>query len=148
MTLEKETGTPLRTWALWFFCLTILSALLSAYPLFISSSLHRMSAVIGWGVSFLVCVVSGYLAFWSLGRSHNTFLLVALGGIVLRLALISGAVYVGISLLQLHTVIFLGSLLGSYTMYHGLEIIVLNQSKALVRTPGGSGAVAQGDEAH
>jgi hypothetical protein len=130
MNPENSVNRATALWVRWFAGLTAGSGLIAAYPISQLAPLQTSSALIGWGVSFAVCASSGFLAFWSLSRAHNTFLLVALGGILVRLAIMAGAVFVGVAIAGLHAMSFLVALLTSYTIYHGLEVIMLNHSKA------------------
>lgn len=148
MNLERSVSRVIALWARWFAASTVALGLFAAYPVSQSSALQSISALIGWAVSFIVCIVSGFLAFWSLSRGHNTFLVVALGGIVAKLAIMAGAVFVGLAIAKLDSTSFLIALLVSYTLYHGLEVIMLNRSKAAISSParGNDDATSTGAE--
>jgi len=123
---------------------TLGAALVAAYPLSHVPPLLRNSALVGWLISLAVCASSGFLAFWSLDHSSRTFMLVTFGGMVVRMAVVGVAVVLAILVGRVHVTAFVIGLLGAYTVYHALEVLMLNlhrsaaSRQATTGPPGGS----------
>lgn len=136
----------MKLWIRWLVGLTVAAMLVVAYPLSEASAHVRNSALIGWSVGLVVSLGSGFFAFWSLGLPERGFLAVAFGGILVRLALVAGAVVVAVRLGHVRVGWFLVGLLGSYGLYRALEVILLNRLRSTTarasRRPRRKGEVA------
>ena len=126
MSPESWSSRCRRLWTRWLVILTGLAALVAAYPLAVVSPLQRNSVVLGWLISLALGTTSGFLAFWSMAQSMKRFMLVVLGGVVVRLALAGVAVVLALMTTGVHVVAFLIGLLGSYVVYQVLELVVLH----------------------
>ena len=126
MSSESSGSHYRRLWIRWFLVLTGLTVVVVAYPLALVSPLHRNSVLLGWLISLVLGTASGLLAFWAIARSMKSFMLIALGGMIGRLALFGVAVVLAALAAGVHVTAFLIGLLGSYVVYQILELVVLH----------------------
>jgi hypothetical protein len=83
-----------------------------------------------------VNVLLGFLAIeCSFERSYSTFLKAVLGGMGLRMVLMLGAMWVLISMFQMHALALALSMLGFYLVYLVMEILYI-QRKVVVKNQG------------
>ena len=82
----------------------------------------------GAGLAGLNAVGSMGLVAWSRGRSHAAFMRALLGGMVGRMALMLGAVALGLVALDLPRVPLVIGLLGHFVVFLALELAIVHRN--------------------
>jgi hypothetical protein len=109
------------------FCFAC-AALLTYYPISEFATSEVIRGIIAGGVMSFINLLLGYVAIEiSYERSHTTFLKFVLGGMVLRLMFMWGALLVLIRLYHFHSASLMLSLLFFYVMNLVLEIFYLQK---------------------
>lgn len=112
-------------------CYIGLAALTLAVTSFAASPEHFRSVAAGVILSALN-FLTGFAAIeYAFDKSHTTFLKVILGGMVARLAIMTGAVVVLVMVYNLHSLALMLSLLGFYAVNLTLEIYFLQKKVSL-----------------
>lgn len=112
----------------------VASATLLAVALVLPSETPVLSAIaFGAGLAALNTIAAHALVAWSVARSTKAFLGAVLGGMVGRVALMLGAVVVGILGLGLPRLPLVASLLGYFMLFQVLELTL--QQRHAGRTP-------------
>jgi hypothetical protein len=94
----------------------------------------RWATIFGGGLAAANALVAYLLALWSEGRPTGDFLRAVLGGMVGRLAVMLGAVLVGVLVLDLPRVPLAVSLLGYFVVLLAFELTVVHKRTSLPRT--------------
>ena len=104
------------------------AAVLTYYPISEFATSEVMHGIIAGGVMSLINLLLGYMAIEiSYERSHTTFLKYVLGGMVGRLMLMWGALFILIRFYHFHSASLMLSLLFFYIMNLVLEIFYLQK---------------------
>ncbi len=122
-------------WLRWFFGLSVVFIVAAIVIAIAYRGGAAQQMLIGWVISFVMCLLSGWLAFGSIGRSMNRIMLVAFGGMLLRMAIVGAAVAVAVVTYASYLVFFVIGLMGGYVLYQALEIFML---KSVVRIASGA----------
>ncbi|HDS73953.1 MAG TPA: hypothetical protein ENN56_00280 [Firmicutes bacterium] len=122
-------------WLRWFFGLSAVFIVAAIVIAIAYRSGAAQQLLIGWAISFVMCLLSGWLAFGSIGRSMNRIMLVAFGGMLLRMVIVGASVAVAVVTHTSYLVFFVAGLMGGYVLYQALEIFML---KSVVRIASGA----------
>jgi hypothetical protein len=122
-------------WLRWFFGLSAVFVVAAVVIAIVYRGSAAQQMLIGWAISFAMCLLSGWLAFGSIGRSMNRIMLVAFGGMLLRMAIVGASVAVAVVTYASYLVFFVAGLMGGYVLYQALEIFML---KSVVRIASGA----------
>jgi len=106
----------------------VAASLALAWPVLAAE--QRPALLAGAGLAALNTVCAYFLAQWSAGRSTSAFFTAVLGGMVVRMFVLLGAVLVGVLLAGLPKVPFTVSLLAFFVAFLVLELTVLSQARA------------------
>lgn len=98
-----------------------------SYPLFRYAGTDIISGVIAGMVLSVVNVAMGYAAIeYSFNKSYTHFVQVVLGGIAVRLFVMTGALLILIGWLKFHAVALVGSLFAMYVIFLALEVLYIH----------------------
>jgi hypothetical protein len=87
------------------------------------------SAAFGAGLAGLNTIVAYALALWAQRGSNNVFLGAVLGGMLGRMALMLGAVAVGLGMLDLRRLPLVAGLLSYFVLFLAVELMALNRRR-------------------
>ncbi len=106
----------------------ILTALVSAYPLFAFASAEVVRACIAGLTISVANVLAGYAAIeYSINKSYMVFLKAVLGGMGVRMLVMLGALLILIKVFQFQALPLVGSLMGFYILFLILEILFMQK---------------------
>ena len=106
----------------------ILSAVLSAYPLFAFASAEIVRACIAGAVVSVANVLAGYAAIeYSIDKSYTVFLKAVLGGMGIRMLAMLGAMLLLIEVFHVLAVPLVVSLMGFYVLFLILEVMFMQK---------------------
>jgi len=88
------------------------------------------AAVFGAAVAAANAIVAHLLVLRTAGRPASVFLKLVIGGMAGRIALVLGAVFVALAVLNLPGLPLVLSLIGHFAIFLGLEIVALNSVAA------------------
>jgi len=118
----------LRKVLLWYVCITGGALGLLAFLLPGPS----IASTVAGSIMSLLNFLSGFLAIeFAFEKSHTTFLKVVLGGMVIRLLVMTGAVLVLLEVFDLNALGLMLALLGYYVLNLVFEIVFLQKKVAL-----------------
>lgn len=107
-------------------------SLLGLYPLLRYASKEILVASIIGALLSTVNVLAGYAAIeYSYQKSYTVFLKVVLGGMGIRMAVMLGALWVAIGVLQVHAVALTFSMFLLYIVYLFLEVLFIQQKLSI-----------------
>jgi hypothetical protein len=95
-----------------------------------SSPTEVRSAAFGASLAGLNAIVAYGIVVWAQGRSTNVFMGAVLGGMLARMGALLAAVVCGLSLLDLHRLPLVTSLMGYFMIFLVLEMRVLHRRSA------------------
>ena len=114
----------------------ILSALLSAYPLFAFASAEVVRACVAGVLISLANVLAGYAAIeYSIDKSYTVFLKAVLGGMGVRMLVMLGVLLILIKVFHFQALPLVVSLMGFYILFLILEVMFM-QKKLGKKTEG------------
>ena len=106
----------------------LLSAVLSAYPLFAFASAEVIRACIVGVMISLANVLAGYAAIeYSIDKSYTIFLKAVLGGMGVRMLVMLGAIMILIGIFHFQALPLVGSLMVFYILFLILEVMFMQK---------------------
>ena len=113
---------------------------LASYPLALLATTEVMNAVIAGVLLSVLNVVMGYAAIeYSFDKSYTHFTQIVLGGIVVRLFVMSGLLLMLILVFKFHTVALVVSLFVMYVIFLTLEVLYIHNKWQAHLSPKGVG---------
>ena len=115
-------------------CVTAATFLVVWLPLYFWRGAEFLIApAIGWGISFAVILSAFYLNKWAFKKSSKTLFRALIGGMVIRIVVVVGLIFVAWWFLKLPPVLFLTSLIVYYLIFQVLEARFI-QTKMAAKT--------------
>jgi len=87
-----------------------------------------IAAAAGLAIGYVNALIGYAIMAWGIRRSHNEFMASVFGSMILRFLLIFALLFVLIWALKLRELPLISTLVGSYFVYLGLEVVYLHLS--------------------